>query len=1037
MRYWFYASTSIRVRESILPLFLLLLLLGFIPAAAGSESFRVVQNWRASDGLPVDNLEHLTIDAQGQLWMASYDGAIRFQGFDFRVFNRDSQPALPSNRLTRVHAAPGGGVVVQMEDGRLGLLSENAYQPIGAGVQKQSLMFNQHLWFVRASDKTLWSWHPGTGAQQRSEIAITAMAHDRFGEQLLLASADGEVLAIHRHDAAPALVLNHAETPIQGLAGGPDDALLIIGEQTLFQYHLRENASKPLHITALDRAQIRHRTATWTENGWLIADLSSLQGGGPNLLDGSTLRQLPVAGVLSLYANRSPARLEQVDHQGRRWVNEGQQLRRDGEIVFASEDRIIDFLVDRHDQVWLAKPQRGLQLLKRPVVKALGTADGELADPNLSLVKAYEGDILVGSWTSLNQYDPARDAWSRLLSRAARDAIAEPPGLLVGTRGLCLLTAPEQCEPVSDFPAPRSEVLMLHRDANQRLWAGTERGLFIRDQQSRWQPSPIHTALARTALEETSGRLLFGTNGAGLLVVETVDTASPSIRQLTTADGLSSDFVRALLRLDNGEILVGTEDAGLCMLGPTLQVIGCLSTSDGLPHHSVHYMLADAAERIWINSNRGIHAVAQQALTDFLRGRASDTPSFQRLTQRHGLTSIEGNGGVYRAGARTADGRIWFPNQLGLVTLQPNEVFGESARPIPARIQSRDGTALASLELDRNTRHVDLELAAVALAEPSNVEFRYRLNQRDWTELGQLRQLSLQNLRPGQHQLEVAARYVDGEWTGRAATLAMDVHYRFYEHPLFRGTLWVLFVLVLLLAATLMRQRQRRLERMVKDRSQRLTEAKARVSDLAQSLERVDSQHRTALHAVSGELKSALKAVLEPLLQSHRGDQVSQGQGAQEAARNLAAMIDQIDSFSGTPLDDDDHPPETGQQAVAGGDNLLPPEEDAQPDILVLIRLEVMLHLADPEFNVDQLAQRLSMSRSVLYRRVGDVTNVSPAELIRDIRLEQAAALLQDSQEQVSSIAYATGFKSVSAFSRAFSKKMGCSPRLWREEQKK
>lgn len=1016
-----------------MPHFLLLLLLGFCLAASASDNYRVVQSWRASDGLPVDNLEHLAIDDDGQLWMATYDGAVRYQGFDFRTFNRDSHPGLPGNRLTRVYAAPGSGVILQLEDGRLGRLSEKNYQAIGTGLPEQALIFERHFWFIRASDRTLWTWHPTTGAQQHSDSAVTAIAHDRYGEQLLLATADGRVLAVDGHDAETSLVLDHGEAPILGLAGGPDDSLLIICEQTLFEYHLKDSVTTPAYITPLDRVQAHQLTVTWTKNGWLIANLSSLQGGGPNLLDGTTLKQLPVAGVTSLYASRSPARLEQIDHQRRRWVNEGQQLRRDGEIVFRSEERIIDFLVDRHDQVWLARPQGGLQLLKRPVVQTLGTADGGLADPNLSLVKEHEGRILVGSWTALSQYDPNSGEWTHLLSRAARDAISEPQGLLVASRGLCLLTAPEQCEPVRDFPMPRSEVLMLHRDANQRLWAGTEHGLFIRDGKSRWQKTPAHAAIARTALEEASGRLLLGTNGDGILVVETIGATLHSIRQVTTANGLSSDFVRAFLRLESGEILVGTEDAGLCLLDPTLHVIGCLSTSDGLPHHSVHYMLLDGSERIWVNSNRGIYAVARQELSDFLRGVSADAPSFQRLTQHHGLTSIEGNGGVYRAGARTADGRIWFPNQLGLVTFGPDDVFDGADQAVPARIQSRTGDTLSLVELDANTRHVDLELAAVALSEPGNVEFRYRLNGQDWAELGHRRQLSLRNLAPGRQRLEVRARYVDGDWSGQPATLAMNVNYRFYEHPLFRGGVWALFVLALLCAAVLVRQRQRRLEATVQDRSRRLTEAKARVSNLAQSLERVDSQHRTALHAVSGELKSAVEAVFEPLLRSHRSDWASQGQSAQEAARSLAAMIDQIDSFSDAPALRDDAREPTARNGELEQRERRQAPADAQPDILALIRLEVMLHLADPDFNVDRLAQRLGMSRSVLYRRTSQAANAKPAELIRDIRLEQAASLLRESQDQISSIAYATGFRSVSAFSRAFSKKMGLSPRQWRD----
>lgn len=99
---------------------------------------------------------------------------------------------------------------------------------------------------------------------------------------------------------------------------------------------------------------------------------------------------------------------------------------------------------------------------------------------------------------------------------------------------------------------------------------------------------------------------------------------------------------------------------------------------------------------------------------------------------------------------------------------------------------------------------------------------------------------------------------------------------------------------------------------------------------------------------------------------------------------------------------------------------------------MAVMRMEVLLHLSDPDFSVDQLARRLGLSRSVLYRQVAELSDASPAELVRDFRLEQAARQLRESDDQVSTIAYANGFRSVSAFSRAFSRKFGTSPRQWR-----
>ncbi|MCC5866671.1 MAG: hypothetical protein JJU31_16235, partial [Wenzhouxiangella sp.] len=176
-----------------------------------------------------------------------------------------------------------------------------------------------------------------------------------------------------------------------------------------------------------------------------------------------------------------------------------------------------------------------------------------------------------------------------VLDQAARDVLADNGGMLVATHGICNLDEPGRCQPVADFPAPAAEVLMLHRDTGGQVWAGTEEGLFRRDPAGHWLPSPLHWATVRTVLEEPSGRLLFGTNGQGILVREPGNGAAGPARQIGPEQGLSSPFVRALLALPDGLALVGTEDAGLCLLSRKLAVIRCISREGGLPHHSAHY----------------------------------------------------------------------------------------------------------------------------------------------------------------------------------------------------------------------------------------------------------------------------------------------------------------------------------------------------------------------------------------------------------------------------------------------------------------
>ncbi|MBK8284839.1 MAG: response regulator [Ahniella sp.] len=85
-------------------------------------------------------------------------------------------------------------------------------------------------------------------------------------------------------------------------------------------------------------------------------------------------------------------------------------------------------------------------------------------------------------------------------------------------------------------------------------------------------------------------------------------------------------------------------------------------------------------------------------------------------------------------------------------------------------------------------------------------------------------------------------------------------------------------------------------------------------------------------------------------------------------------------------------------------------------------------HLGDTEFNVEQLAERLHMDRSTLFRKCQDTFSQSPADLLRQRRLERARELLTQQQGSVSEVAYAVGFDSLSHFSRSFKAAFGVPP---------
>ncbi|MEL6255234.1 MAG: ATP-binding protein, partial [Bacteroidota bacterium] len=85
-------------------------------------------------------------------------------------------------------------------------------------------------------------------------------------------------------------------------------------------------------------------------------------------------------------------------------------------------------------------------------------------------------------------------------------------------------------------------------------------------------------------------------------------------------------------------------------------------------------------------------------------------------------------------------------------------------------------------------------------------------------------------------------------------------------------------------------------------------------------------------------------------------------------------------------------------------------------------------HMADPDFNVENMVQGIGMSRSKLYLKLKALTGQSTSEFIRTIRLKRAVQLLESSDLTVKEIMYMTGFNTASYFSKCFKKQFGVSP---------
>lgn len=85
-------------------------------------------------------------------------------------------------------------------------------------------------------------------------------------------------------------------------------------------------------------------------------------------------------------------------------------------------------------------------------------------------------------------------------------------------------------------------------------------------------------------------------------------------------------------------------------------------------------------------------------------------------------------------------------------------------------------------------------------------------------------------------------------------------------------------------------------------------------------------------------------------------------------------------------------------------------------------------NLIETDLSVDEVGQRLGLSRVQLYRKIKSLTNYAPNELIRIIRLKAAEQDILNTDKTLSEIAYDTGFSSPSYFTKCFKEYFQESP---------
>ena len=103
--------------------------------------------------------------------------------------------------------------------------------------------------------------------------------------------------------------------------------------------------------------------------------------------------------------------------------------------------------------------------------------------------------------------------------------------------------------------------------------------------------------------------------------------------------------------------------------------------------------------------------------------------------------------------------------------------------------------------------------------------------------------------------------------------------------------------------------------------------------------------------------------------------------------------------------------------------------QTADDKLMEKVMKVINANMNNADLSIDNIAKEVGLSRVHFYRKMKILTNQSPHNFLRNIRMKQAARLFDDGHQNVNDVMYAVGYNNASSFSVAFKAVYGVAPR--------